>query len=542
MRKGLTLLFAFFFLSCGAKTKEVNTKPLQKKDSSTLKAYSIDDVVKILKRRFTPVKGQVVLKSFEGYLLDVGKNKGVSVGDIFVFKEGSVLRIKEVKDTYSIAISTIGKPTIGDQVNRFSFRKVLFLNFAGEKGEKLYEKIKKEINFWSLSSKEEENNFKKKFSLKLPEDFREKVSKDDLKNFDAFFIVSPSGIEIYDTTKTLVKFIPFSGINTTLSVPYEVILSFDGHARSLFIGNIDRTQEKEIVVAVENKIEVFHLSSSFKAQKVYEFENPLDGSYIFHLSPVDVDRDGRFEILVNSFDDEAKKVSSGIFKVRNGKLVKIATSDLVVSGFDTNGDGVNDVIYGQEVSRSEDSFYKKGIYVLKLEKEKLEEREKVSLPFDFQVTSGQFLGKYVVYYDPQGYLSVAIGDKVIWRSPKVFGFSPNVLSWYVGDYLVSYYLSPKPKVIDIDEDGNLEVLVSESIGSVSKILRNIANFKGGRILLVYKDKVSFGIENVSNPVYKIGGIEDFEYLPEYNVFISIFTKSNLLGKNISKLLIQKTRI
>ncbi|RUM43186.1 MAG: hypothetical protein DSY35_04125, partial [Desulfurobacterium sp.] len=297
--------------------------------------------------------------------------------------------------------------------------------------------------------------------------------------------------------------------------------------------------QKEIVLSTENRIYVFHLNR-YGVSQVYRFKNPFPGSYLFHISPVDVDKDGKLELAIDGFYQETKSVSSGLFKVRNGKLVKVAESKLIISGFDTDGDGINDTLYGQEVSSEADKFFGKKVWKLRLEGEKLVKAGKVPVPPGFQVTSAQIFkikGKNLfAYYDLDYFFNVSDGQVLLWRSPIQIGASPNAVYWYIDDTLVSYYITPKPKTLDLNGDGEEEVLFSQNKNAVPGILRNIYTFDGGRVLILYRKGNRFDWKEATTSIYKLGGIEEFDYLPEYDLFVAVFTESGIFKSPKSKLL------
>ncbi len=559
MRKELLLIVPFLVSSCSLGSlnpfkKEEPTytvyAPKEEKVQPEVNLKGVENVVYYMKKEFQPIEGEIVLNSYDGFIIDLGKKNGVSVGDQFLSESGAILKVKEVRDNYSIALPAIGNPVVGERVRKFTFNKVLFLNFAKDEGKNLYEALKNQVKSITLASYNEGEKFKKLFNLRFPSDFKRRVPADRLTGYDGYFVVSNRGVEVYDGTKRLLKVFPWEGspvssFAVNVKTAYKVVLDFKGHTTSLFTGNVDSTPENELVVLTDNDIRVYHVNP-YGVSKVYKFRNPFPGSYLFHISPVDIDKDGKLEILIDGFYQDTKSVSSGLFRVENGRLVKLASSNLIVSGFDTDGDEINDTIYGQKVSEKNDKLFGREVFVLKPEDKKLKAVNKVKVPKEFQVTSAQIFvtggEKYYAYYDLNYYFNVSDGDKVIWRSPIQIGASPNCLYWNIDDYLVSYYITPKPKPIDINGDGNQEVFFSQNKNEVPHLLTNVYTFDGGRVLLLYQNGASFDWEEATIPVYKMGGIEEFDYLPDYDIFVSIFTESSILKNPKSKLLFLKPKI
>ncbi|WP_456342485.1 hypothetical protein [Thermovibrio sp.] len=510
----------------------------------------IKNVVYYMKKEFRPLQGEIVLNSYDGFLIDLGKEQGVSVGDRFITESGAVLKITQVRKEYSVALPTLGNPMVGERVEKLLFNRVLYLDFTKGKGKELYDELRKEVPSLHLAPYREGEKFKEKFRLKFPSDFKRKVPADKLTGYDGYVVVSDAGVELYDATKKLIKIFPWKGAPvTSYSLApgslYRVVVDFKGkHATSLFAGNADSSPESEIVLTTENSVRVYR-ATPYGVKEVYRFSNPFPGSYLFHVCPVDLNGDGVNEFVIDGFYQEGKSVSSGLFKVEKGKLVKVATTNLITSCFDTDGDGINDSIFGQEVSSESDKLFGRKVWKLKPEGRKLKKVDRVKVPKEFQVTSAQLFkngGKtYFAYYDLDYYFNVSDGDKVLWRSPIQIGASPNCLYWYNDDILISYYITPKPKPIDANGDGNEEVLFSQNKNAVPGILRNIYTFDGGRVLLLYRSGDSFDWEEATSPVYKLGGIEEFDYLPQYDVFVAIFTEVNILKNPRSKLLFIKPK-
>ncbi|TCK03429.1 VCBS repeat-containing protein [Phorcysia thermohydrogeniphila] len=555
MRKAL-LLAGILLTSCslspfGNKEPQVypTYAPKEKTQESRLGLKGVENVLFYMKKEFSPVEGEIVLNSYDGFIIDLGKKNGISEGDRFISESGAVLKVKEVRNDYSVALPTIGNPLVGEKVKKFSFNKALFIDFTGEKGKELLSKLKEEVKTLNLAPYEEGEKFKKLFGLKFPSDFRRKVPAEKLLGYDGYLVVSERGVEVYDNTKKLVKLFPWEGAPASsfqvgISSGYKVVLDLKSHATSLFAGNIDKTPQKELVVATENDIRVYHVNT-YGVSEVYRFKNPFPGSYLFHISPVDLDRDGKLELVIDGFYQETKSVSSGVFTVKNGKLRKLAKSNLILSGFDTDGDGVNETLYGQKVSSELDKFFGKDVWIVELKGNKLVKGKKVSVPPEFQVTSAQSfkVGSKTLfaYYDLDYFFNVSDGSQILWRSPIQIGASPNSIYWYVDDTLVSYYITPKPKPVDVNGDGEEEVLFSQNKNAAPGILRNIYTFDGGRVLLLYRKGTTFDWEEATVPIYKLGGLEEFDYIPEYDLLVAVFTESGIFKRPKSKLLFVSPR-
>ncbi len=560
MRKSL-LLLPLLLTSCGI----ASLNPFSKQEEPQYTPYTsyqsqqegvgvpeegYRSAVYYIKQFFTPVEGEIVLNSYDGFVIDVGKEQGVSVGDRFISESGAVLKVKQVKKNYSIALPTLGNPTIGEKVQKLLYSRVLFINFAGKRGEELYRELRKEVKNLHLAPYSEGEKVKEEFHLKYPGDFRRKVPVDKLTGYDAFMVVTDEGVALYDSTKHLIKFFPWRGapqssISVAMGSPYKVVYDFKGHATSLFMANLLKNHGEAVLVSEENSLDLFK-PTPYGVKLIRKFKNPFRGSYLFHVCPVDVNGDGKTEFVVDGFYQNSKNVSSGIFTLQDGKLRKVASSNLILSCFDTDGDGVNETVMGQTVSEEGDKFFGKKVYRLKLSEGKLIKVKRVKVPEGFQATSAQTLkseGKELfAYYDLDYYFNVSDGEKLLWRSPIQIGASPNAIYWYEGDNLVTYYITPKPKPIDVNGDGNQEVLFSQNKNAVPGILRNIYTFDGGRVLLLYRSGNTFNWEEATSPIYKLGGIEEFDYLPQEDLFVSIFTKVNILTRPKSKLLFIKPKI
>ena len=559
MRKLLTLVL-LFTASCSLNS----LNPFSKKEQHTYQPYvpkqelepvnsnlkGVDNVVFYIRREFSPAEGEIVLNSYDGFIIDLGSEQGVHVGDRFISESGAILKVKEVKKNYSIALPTLGNPQVGESVRKYTFNRVLLINFAGEKGKKLYERLKEKVPRIPLADYDKGESFKKTFKLKFPADFKRKVPVDELTGYDGYLVVTEQGVELFDGTKKLLRVYPWEGapastFSLSPEMSFKVVLDLKGHGTSLFIGNVDSSPDSELVLTTENDVRIYKLKP-YGLKLVKQFKNPFPGSYLFHVSPVDLNGDGKFEFVIDGFYQDTKSVSGGLFKVNKGKLEKIASTNLILSTFDTDGDGINDRIWGQRVSTESDKLFSGDVWELELSDGKLKKGNKIDVPKEFQVTSAQVFvsggKKYFAYYDLDYYFNVSLGKERVWRSPIQIGASPNCLYWTIEDNLVSYYITPKPKPIDMDGDGNEEVLFSQNKNAVPGILRNIYTFDGGRVLLLYRNGSSFSWEEATNPLYKHGGIEEFDYAPDYDVFISIFTEVNILKNPESKVIFLRPKI
>jgi len=535
------------------KDEPIDAPPFYKattpKESEASGKSGVENVLFYMKREFKPLSATIVLNSYDGFVIDAGRKDGVSVGDRFISESGAVLKVREVKNEYSIALPTLGNPMVGEKVEKLLFSKVLYLDFTKEKGKELYEKLKEEVSSLNLAPYEEGEKFKEKFGIKFPSDFKRKVPVDKLTGYDGYLVITDLGAQLYDGTKRLVKVFPWEGAPQTSyalssKAPYQIALDLKKeHATSLFVANLDASPSSELLLSTEDSLLEFRITPA-GLKRTAKFKNPFRGSYLFHVCPIDTDGDGISEFLINGFYQEEKSVSSGLFKIEDGSLKKVAQSSLIISCFDTDGDGVNDAIYGQEVSPERDKLFGKRVW--ELSKKDLKRLKQIEVPKEFQATSAQLFksgGKLLfAYYDLDYFFNVSDGKTLIWRSPIQIGASPNVLYWYDEDVLVSYYITPKPKPIDVDGDGEEEILFSQNKNAVPGILRNIYTFDGGRILLLYRSGASFDWQEATAPIYKLGGIEEFDYIPSYDLFVAIFTEAGILKRPSSKLLLINPKI
>ncbi len=529
------------------KEEKTYTPYIPKETPEKVSLKGVENVVYFLGKTFAPKKGMIVLNSYDGYLIDLGKKDGISVGDTFISeKTGSVLKVREVRKEYCIALPTLGNPFVGEKVEKLLYNSILFLDFTSQKGKRLYSEIREKLPFLKLADYKKGEEFKKKYSLRFPSDFKRKVPTTELTDYDGYFVVSSLGVSVYDSMKKLVKIFPWNGspvssFSALVGAENKVVKNLKGHATSLCVVNLDNEPRSEIVVLEEDSIKVYR-ANSYGITLLYSFKNPFPESYLFHVSYV-MGKDQKPELLINGFYRSEKRVISGVFRIKGRKLVKLATSSFIISGFDENGDGLNETIYGQEVSKKEGEFFGKKVYKLSISGNKLKPVEEVKVPEGFQVSSAQILNvnknRYFVYYDSEYFLKVSSGEKVVWSSPIQIGASPNCIYWYEEDNLISYYITPKPKLFDFDGDGKLEVLFSQNKNVVPGILRNVYTFDGGRILLLEWVGDTFDWKEATTPLYKHGGIEEFGYVPEYDIFVSIFTKSGIFKNPKSSIVIMK---
>jgi hypothetical protein len=142
MRKCIFLI-PVFLSSCGIgslnpfkKEQPTYTPYTPKSEIQTVKSgkKGVENVVFFMKRYFSPIKGEIVLNSYDGFIVDLGSKDGVSVGDRFISESGAVLKVKEVKKNYSIALPTLGNPLVGESVQKINFNKVAYIDFTKEKG------------------------------------------------------------------------------------------------------------------------------------------------------------------------------------------------------------------------------------------------------------------------------------------------------------------------------------------------------------------------------------------------------------------------
>jgi hypothetical protein len=213
----------------------------------------------------------------------------------------------------------------------------------------------------------------------------------------------------------------------------------------------------------------------------------------------------RIGVVVNR-QSEAARMDSLVLIVQNQRLALWQEHlDDILLAVDTDGDGVNDSVWGQPFDTRR--FFREGIAQQYLLTDgRLHPQDRVTLPYNFRATGAALAQlrregqRHLVWVDANQRLRVYRGKEELWKSPEnvggsnVYGETRETIS---RDEMVSYfYFEPVPAVMDVNGDGIEEVLVARNTGKVS-FVPNITSFSSGDVMLLREEKYGYTLSSIS---------------------------------------------
>jgi hypothetical protein len=192
-------------------------------------------------------------------------------------------------------------------------------------------------------------------------------------------------------------------------------------------------------------------------------------------------KDDGLYLAANVWSDRDKKVRGSLFRLDVGSLRPVVQNiPRILGTFDSNGDGLPELLLGQEFEG--ETFFGRRLSELKLSGNKIDySKPHIQFPRHFTVVGSVLAdvigdGQMEAIYIRKRILYVYSGKKRLYKSPKQMGGSLSYLTYDIDPTFkdiqtttVEFEISPV--VRDLDGDGNPEILAVASdrnlLGSLS---------------------------------------------------------------------------
>ena len=271
---------------------------------------------------------------------------------------------------------------------------------------------------------------------------------------------------------------------------------------ALSTANIDGLDKEEIIVVSERNAKIFQYERGL-LQKLSEYTFPKE-TKAHALNLADLDEDGLPEIYISATRDERFSSMILTWSRAQGFIEKQVDIRWAIRPVLTPEDGL--VLLGQAKSDSADSFFERGIYILKIDDNanRVAQGKKVFLPPQFNLFD-------FIYADIDGNgimekvgitstLKLAVFDRenrLNWISQENFGGSVKYLGerWRpeFGDdfgnvsaddenYIELQYVQPRLVAEDVNGDGKTDIIGVKNILSTFEMLSNFRSFSGGNVV------------------------------------------------------------
>jgi hypothetical protein len=255
-------------------------------------------------------------------------------------------------------------------------------------------------------------------------------------------------------------------------------------------GVIAETSE-DIIVTDGKKVLVYQLTGE-QVEFIDQYV-PSVASKLLTVQCAELDKNPGQEIIVNQYINNS--LDTAILTYRNGHLQVLQEHiDLLLVAVDTDGDGVNETVWGAQYDLSE--FFTTGRASLyTLDNGKLRRQERVEVPRVFRatgVTLADLSGdgrRDLVMIDDSRQLRVYRGLQQLYKTSDRVG----------GGYSVAeverettgqikrkfpYFMEPWMAVADLNGDGRQDVIVPRNIRSIGGVFPNVNIYSGGDVVVL----------------------------------------------------------
>jgi hypothetical protein len=343
----------------------------------------------------------------------------------------------------------------------------------------------------------------------------------------------PAGYRLDLTTLDLGK-----TMKELISLPYLVT--------SMDVCDVVGEGSEDIVVTDGKKVLVYQLQSE-QVDFVDEY-HPGVSSRLFSVQCLDLDNNPGQEIIVNQYINNI--LDTSILTFRNGRLQVLQNHiDVMLVALDTNGDGVNDTLWGAPYDLTD--FFTVGRatqYIF--EGGRIRRQERVEVPKVFRATGVAMADlsgdgrRDMVLIDESRYLRVYRGTQELYRSGDRVGGGYAVVE-VIRDTTGAvrrpffYFLEPQMAVADLDGDGRQEIVVPRNTRSLSNVLPNVNIYSGGDVVVLSQKDFGYSITAIT-PQFD-GVVSGVAILRQrsYPAFVVAVSQGTITGGGNSLLLLSR---
>src|SRR5919109_1177068 len=306
---------------------------------------------------------------------------------------------------------------------------------------------------------------------------------------------------------------------------------------------------EDILVTDGKKVLMYQLTGE-QVEFVDEYV-PSVAAKLLSVQCAEVDKNPGQEVIVNQYINNA--LDTAILTYRNGGLQVLQDHiDVLLVAVDTNGDGVNDALWGSPYDFSD--FFTAGRATLyAFDDGKLRRQERVEVPRVYRATgvaladvSGD--GKRdLVMIDDSRQLRVYRGLQQLYKSNDRVGGSYSVAeveretasSGGSTKHKVPYFLEPGMTVADLNGDGRQDVVLPRNTRSLGGLLPNVNVFSGGDVVVLSSNDFGYSLTAITPQLDGVGSGVAILRLRSYPAFVMAVAQGTLTGGGNSLLLISR---
>ena len=314
---------------------------------------------------------------------------------------------------------------------------------------------------------------------------------------------APSPSAATDSASTLQNLLNADPL--TLERSYAPLSQFPTELRGFDAADIDGNGQSELVMLSDTEVLLYQVQDN-QLITIASYSDRRPG-ILLSAQLVRLGGGQTPGVVVNRYNPGRRAMDSFFLALQGNQLVRQqkGLSDILLA-VDTDGDGVNESIWGQRFDR-EDFFRRGQVRQYELQDGRLKRQRKVSLPGGFRATGAALarLGgpgrRHLVFVDDRHNLQVYDGATRRWKSRASVGgsyvfaavdirHSPQVAERAQFDF------EAIPAVADFDGDGIDEVLVPQNQAQLG-VLSNLNLYSGGHVVMMRQTPQGFTLSPVS---------------------------------------------
>jgi hypothetical protein len=273
---------------------------------------------------------------------------------------------------------------------------------------------------------------------------------------------------------------------------------------SLDVCSVIGESSEDIIVTDGKKVLMYQLNG----EQVEFIDQYIPGvsARLLSVQCADIDKNPGQEIIINQYINYA--LDGSILTFRGGRLQVLQEHiDMQMVAVDTNGDGVNDAVWGSPYDLTE--FFTTGraaLYVF--DNGKLRRQEQVEVPRVYRATGialADLAGdgkRDLVMIDESRQLRVYRGLQQLYKTGDRVGggySSVEIMRETSGGVKrpVPYYLEPGMTVADLNGDGRQDVIIPRNIRSMGGLLPNVNLYSGGDVVVLSNGEFGYSLTAIT---------------------------------------------